>query len=139
MYFDFGSLMALILIVLIAFGAWFWSDSLLARERMTGTCARLCHELNLQFLDETVALARLRLSRSAAGWPEFRRLYHFEFSRSGADRWPGRAQLAGRRVESVQLESPEGVIILAGAQPLSAAQVHLQSPADPPREQTRSH
>lgn len=119
MYLSLSTLLGLLaLIVLAAFG-WFWNDSLQAREHMTETCARICGDMQLQFLDETVALARLRLTRTASGGLAWRRLYVFEFSESGSDRWKGRALLTGQRVESVQLDNPQGVTILGGAAPAS--------------------
>lgn len=117
MYLDFSSMLSILALISIAAGIWFWNDSLRARERMTATCARICGEMNLQFLDETVALAWLRLTRTATGWLAWRRMYVFEFSESGSDRRKGRALLIGRRVESVQLDNPQGVTILNGASP----------------------
>jgi|GEM_PF-1580788 len=114
MYLGGSTGFALFLLVLCAGGAWFWNDSLRARERMLGTCARLCRELKVQFLDESVSLTALRLGRGGSGWPEFTRVYHFEFSGTGQDRWQGRATLAGRRVVSVQFDHPDGVTILGG-------------------------
>lgn len=111
MYIDSSTWLALTLLALIAVGVWFWFDSLRAREQMLATCTRLCRDLKLQFLDETVTLSRLRLGRSEAGWPEFTRLYQFEFSGTGQDRWQGRATLAGQRVLSLQFDNPEGVTI----------------------------
>lgn len=120
MYIDISTLLAVLMLLLLAGGLWFWSDNLASRERMTEACARICLEMQLQFLDETVALARLRLMRTNSGWLQFKRLYVFEFSKSGSDRWKGRALLTGRRVESVQLDNPQGVTILTGAAPASA-------------------
>lgn len=115
MYFSLSTVIGLAALAAIAAGAWFWYDSLRARETMTKTCARICANMNLQFLDETVALARLRPARAANGRLAWRRLYVFEFSESGSDRWKGRALLNGRRVESVQLDNPQGVTILGAA------------------------
>ncbi|MGH8307361.1 MAG: DUF3301 domain-containing protein [Gammaproteobacteria bacterium] len=120
MYLSLSTLFGILALVLIAAFAWFWNDSLQARERMTGACARICEDMHLQFLDETVALARLRLTRAANGGLAWRRLYVFEFSESGSDRWKGRALLTGRRVDSVQLDNPQGVTILGGTAPASA-------------------
>ncbi len=117
MYLNLSTLLAILGLILIAAVAWFWNDSLQARERMTATCTRICNNMHLQFLDETVALARLRLTRTASGWLAWKRLYVFEFSESGTDRWKGRALLAGRRVESVQLDNPQGATILDGVAP----------------------
>lgn len=125
MYVDPGTWFALMLLAALAAGAWFWYDSLRAREQMLTACARLCRDLKLQFLDESVILARLSLGRSAAGWPEFSRLYQFEFSGTGQDRWQGRATLAGQRVISVQFDNPEGVTILGAGSPVSADVLRL--------------
>lgn len=115
MYFSLSTVLGLAALAAIAAGVWFWYDSLRAREAMTRTCARICTNMQLQFLDETVALAKLRPARAANGRLAWRRLYVFEFSESGADRWKGRALLNGRRVESVQLDNPQGVTILGAA------------------------
>ncbi len=124
MYLNLSTLAAILGLILIAAGAWFWNDSLQARARMTATCTRICNDMRLQFLDETVALARLRLTRTANGWLAWKRLYVFEFSESGTDRWKGRALLTGHRVESVQLDNPQGVTILSGA---ASASAHIAS------------
>src|SRR5215469_4725388 len=94
-FLDSATFTALGLLALVVAGAWFWSDSLRARERMLETCTRLCRDLKLQFLDETVTLASLRLRHSETGRPELIRAYQFEFSGTGQDRWQGRATLAG--------------------------------------------
>lgn len=120
MYLDVSTLLGLLVLAALAALGWFWSDSLRARESMTAACTRICQDMHLQFLDETVALARLRLARAPGGNLTWRRLYVFEFSESGADRWKGRAQLIGRRVESVQLDNPQGITILGGVRPASS-------------------
>ena len=125
MYLDVSTLLGLLALILIAAIAWFWSDSLRARESMTATCTRICQDMHLQFLDETVALTRLRVTRAPSGNLAWRRWYVFEFSESGADRWKGRALLIGRRVESVQLENPQGVTILGGATSASSALITM--------------
>lgn len=136
MYLDVSTLLGLLVLIALAAIGWFWSDSLRARESMTAACTRICRDMHLQFLDETVALARLRLARAPSGNLTWRRLYVFEFSESGADRWKGRAQLIGRRVESVQLDNPQGVTILDGAHPASSALV-VKGSDDPGGEHHR--
>ena len=52
MYLDqSGTFGAILLLILAAAGFIFWNDSLRARERMLSTCARLCRDLKVQFLD----------------------------------------------------------------------------------------
>lgn len=130
-----GTAFAIVLLLAAAAGFIFWNDSLKARERMLDTCARMCRELKLQFLDETVSLSRLGFSRGGKGWPQFVRVYSFEFSESGQDRWQGRATLAGRRVLSVQLEHPQGVTILGGGAPVSPEHLRLVHSAPASDEQ----
>lgn len=136
MYLDGGTLTALILLILVVGGFWFWSDSLRARERMLETCARLCRDLHLQFLDETVTLASIRPGRSEAGWPQLIRRYQFEFSGTGQDRWQGRATLAGQRVLSVQFDHPQGVTIEGAGAAVSPEVVRLTQGTS--RDQDRS-
>lgn len=138
MYIDGGTWIALALLALATAGAWFWNDSLRARERMLDTCARLCRELRVQFLDESVALTQLKLGRNGRGWPEFTRVYAFEFSGTGQDRWQGRATLAGRRVVSIQFDHPEGVTILGGGAAVTPDVLRLTRPA-PTGEEPRLH
>ena len=130
MYLDAGGTgFAILLLLLTVAGFLFWNESLRARDRMLQTCARLCRELKLQFLDETVVLTRIRLARSTRGWLEFIRIYSFEFSGTGQDRWTGRATLAGRRVLSVQLDHPQGVTILGAGSPVSSDLLRLTQSA----------
>lgn len=132
MYLDQGGTAGAILLLLIAAAGFiFWNSSLRARERMLQTCARLCRDLKVQFLDESVVLSSLRLGRGADGWPHFIRVYSFEFSGTGQDRWQGRATLAGRDVLSVQLDNPEGVTILGGGRPVTSEVLRLTRSASP--------
>ena len=51
--------------ILIGAGtAWFWHDSLGVREQANKAAMQACEELRLQFLDGTVAFARMRLKCS---------------------------------------------------------------------------
>ncbi len=136
MYLDSGTLTALGLLIAVVGGIWFWSDSLRARECMLVTCTRLCRDLKLQFLDETVTLASLKLGRSEAGWPQLVRGYQFEFSGTGQDRWQGRATLVGQRVLSVQFDHPQGVTILGAGDAVSPEVVRLTQAAPPDRDRT---
>jgi Protein of unknown function (DUF3301) len=112
MYIDLGTLTAILLLLALLATAWFWNDSLRARDRVITTCFRLCNEVGVQFLDETVSLSRLRIQRGVTGSLEFARRYAFEYSDSGADRWKGYALLSGLRIDSVQLHGPDGITIL---------------------------
>lgn len=90
---------------------WFWHDSLRAREQVLSACARACRNADVQLLDQTVALARLRLVREHGRLVPARD-YAFEFTVDGSERWQGRVRLVGRRIDQLQMDTPTGVTIL---------------------------
>lgn len=97
-----------LLLALLAAAVWAWVDALRAREAALRACRRTCERLELQLLDETVALRQLRLRRDADGRLRLRRRYSFEYSEHGNERRQGEAVLLGRRVESVRGDWIEG-------------------------------
>jgi hypothetical protein len=101
----------LILLTLTAALVWFWTDSMRTREVALRRCAELCRQMDVQLLDQTVRLARLRLGRNDKGRLQLRRFYVYEFSTDGIDRWYGVAILLGQRLEYLRMEHPEGPII----------------------------
>jgi hypothetical protein len=93
-----------LILVLLALG-WLWLDSLRARELATGVAAEMCRRRGLQFLDETVALARLGLRRTPAGL-RIRRLYRFDYSEGGMGRHTGHVLMVGAAVAEFSLGLP---------------------------------
>lgn len=96
----------------IAVLVWFWVNSLRAREQAVQQCAAACQQMNVQFLDQTVALCHLGLGKAGRGRIQIRRGYSFEFSTDGVNRHKGHTELLGSRVEYVQLDHPDGSTIL---------------------------
>ncbi len=90
---------------------WYWQDSLRSREFALKRCRRLCDEHNVQLLDQSVHVARLRLGKTEGHNLFIRRFYGFEFSIGGADRYNGVAVVAGERMEYLSLLHPDGEII----------------------------
>ncbi|HEY0683941.1 MAG TPA: DUF3301 domain-containing protein [Steroidobacter sp.] len=90
----------LVLLVLAAGVAWFLQDSLAARERANIAAMEACQRLSLQFLDGTVAFARLSLAREH-GRRALRRTYVFDYTANSIERRQGFVIMLGRRVESV--------------------------------------
>ena len=91
-------------IALIAAGMFFWIDSLRARERALEAGRLACARYAVQFLDETVAFARLRLARNEEGGLRIARTYTFEFSDTGNNRRHGAIVMLGAQLQDVQLE-----------------------------------
>jgi hypothetical protein len=98
-----NSLCAILTLLLLG---WFWLDSLRAKELATGVCRAACKQRGLQFLDQTVALSRLRVRRTFDGL-RFRRVYRFDFSEEGAGRRSGHLVLLGLDLEEISFGLPE--------------------------------
>jgi hypothetical protein len=91
-------------IVFLVAGSFFWLDSLRARERALSAGRSACERYSLQFLDETVVFARLRLARNEDGELRIARTYTFEFSDTGNNRRRGAIVMLGGQLLDVQLE-----------------------------------
>src|SRR3954462_2253086 len=91
-------------ILLIVAAGFLWADSLKARERAISAGRAACERYQLQFLDDTVAFARLRLARDDEGQLKISRTYTFEFSDTGNNRRHGAIVMLGAEVEDMHLE-----------------------------------
>jgi hypothetical protein len=91
-------------IVLIAAGIFFWLDSLRARERALSAGRAACQRYELQFLDDTVSVSRVRLGRDDEGQLRIARTYTFEFSDTGNNRRHGAIVMLGGELQDLQLE-----------------------------------
>jgi len=90
---------------------WYWQDSLRSREFALKKCRGLCEEHDVQLLDQSVHVARLRLGKTSRHNLFIRRFYAFEFSIGGVDRHYGVAVVSRDRVEYLSLLHPDGEII----------------------------
>ena len=93
-----------ITLVVIAAAALLWADSLRARERAVRAGRDACARYGLQFLDETVSFARMRLARDDEGHVKIARTYTFEFSDTGNNRRDGAIVMLGGELQDLQLE-----------------------------------
>ena len=93
--------------LLIAAGlvAWYWYAGMQAREIAAAAGQRACVAARVQFLDDSVALTRLRFVRDGAGQLVFQRDYRFEFSDTGDNRRPAMVRMRGARIEWVRLDN----------------------------------
>ena len=89
---------------LIVGGALLWADSLKARERAVRAGRSACERYQLQFLDDTVSFARMRLGRDEEGQLKISRTYTFEFSDTGNNRRHGAIVMLGGEVFDMHLE-----------------------------------
>ena len=84
--------------------AWWWYDSMRAREAALDVARAACERDGLQFLDETVECVNTRPARDEEGRLALRRSYQFEFSDTGNNRRAGSVVILGTTVESLYLE-----------------------------------
>jgi hypothetical protein len=106
-----GANVAEILAVALLVGlAWFWFDSLRARESAVSAARRACVADGVQLLDDTVALAALGMQRGDEGRPMLRRIYRFEFSDTGNNRLDGSVTLLGAGVQALYLAPHSGTL-----------------------------
>ena len=85
-------------------GILLWTDSLRARERAVRAGRSACERYDLQFLDDTVSFARMRLARNEEGELRIARTYTFEFSDTGNNRRQGAIVMLGGEVQDLHLE-----------------------------------
>ncbi len=119
--------LVLFLLVLIGLIGWAWSSQLKAKEQALKVSKNLCEAQHVQWLDDTVALSRLRVMR-VAGQLKVLRGYTFDYldealHHQGQRRTQGYIELLGQEVYSKRLslvnkkaESQANVIDLASFQ-----------------------
>lgn len=103
-------------LVLFVLAAWFWMDTMRAREAALDAGRRACAAENVQFLDWTVAVRKMGLARDEEGRLRIRRTYEFEYSDTGDNRLKGAVTLTGSQLVAVHIQPreapPAGVIRL---------------------------
>lgn len=94
------------LIGTFAFGGaiWYWWDSQRSREIARQAGKQACGEGGVQFLDDSVVRRKLGLRRDRGGRMQWHRVYGFEFSSDGEQRYSGSVVLLGRHVLKVEME-----------------------------------
>ena len=103
---------SLLFIILLAGLAWFWFDSIRAKETATRAASNACQSISAQLLDQTVALKRIRFSRNEQGRLQLERSFNFELSLDRQERSSGRVIILAKNISSVQLDTTDGTTIL---------------------------
>jgi hypothetical protein len=96
-------LLELAALAVLAAAGWFLWDSLKAREAANAAIRPACRAQGLLFLDDTVALDKLRPQRDSEGRLRIGRVYRFDYSDTGHNRRRGSVTLIGASVVSVDL------------------------------------
>jgi Protein of unknown function (DUF3301) len=110
--------------LLVLLAIYLWQSALRARERARQFAHTLCAQANLQLLDQTVSLQRLRMRRGDDGRLHLLRRYRFELSTNGSDRHHGSLDVMQDRLVAHSLpmlasdsfdtvQSPTGATVIA--------------------------
>jgi len=94
---------SIFLLMLLGIVAWLWLDTLQCQERAKMICKHKCRELNVQLLDDTIALVRVRLKRNSHGRLNLQRMYQFEFYEGNNIRQQGTIILLGIFLEMLEI------------------------------------
>lgn len=87
-----------------------WWKGMGSKEIARRAGARACHEAGVQFLDDSVALHKLRVRRGPGGATGLYRMYSFEFTCDGELRRYGYIHMFGNHLQKLELDPPiEGV------------------------------
>lgn len=95
----------LIALCLLGILIWLWQDTLRAREIAIRVAVNTCQQQQLQLLDSTVSLQRIRPTRCAGGHVCLQRTFVFEYTTDGEYRQRGFVVMDGPQVSTVGLES----------------------------------
>ena len=96
--------MSWLLIILLSFFLWLWWDGLGAKEIARQKGKLLCQQADVQFLDDTVVLRKLRLCRHRSGNIGIYRRFGFEFSSDGEQRYQGYIDMLGSIILTTHME-----------------------------------
>ena len=88
---------SIVVVLLVALG-WFWLTSLSVREAAVKAARAACDAESLLLLDDTVAIAGIKLARNDEGHVRLQRTYDFEYSDTGDNRRKGSVVLLGTTV-----------------------------------------
>ncbi len=103
---------SIFILLFLAVLAWFWMNSIRAKEIAMHASATACQQIQAQFLDQTASLKKIKLVRSHTGRLGFERMYSFDFSRDRQSRLKGLVVIKGHIVEKVLLDEESGTTIL---------------------------
>ncbi|MCW9012881.1 MAG: DUF3301 domain-containing protein [Gammaproteobacteria bacterium] len=93
------------IILFIAAVIWYWLDGMKAKEIARQTGKDACKEASVEFLDDTVAVSKVRLKRNTMGQMSLYREYQFEFTSDGEFRYHGEITMLGKRILNVNMDA----------------------------------
>lgn len=89
----------------LLFAAWLIWQNAGFRDRAIALAKQHCDHVDVQLLDDTICLTRLRAKRDQRGNLALSRRYEFEFTATGEQRYRGQLDLLGERLHRIELEA----------------------------------
>ena len=83
----------------------YWASAKATQEHAHQAVKFRCQQLQLQMLDDYVALQNISIKRDIQGRMQILRAYGFEFSSTGNERYHGQIILSGRQIQSLQFDA----------------------------------
>lgn len=74
------------------------------RDRAIALAKQHCQQVDVQLLDDTISMTKLRFKRDQRGNFALSRMYEFEFTATGEQRYRGQIELFGKRIHSIEMQ-----------------------------------
>lgn len=91
----------LFVLFLFALAGLYWYSAAGMKQLALSAARDYCKKMDLQLLDESVALRALWFKRSPDGQLRVWRSYNFDFTSTGDDRYQGRIILLGKQITHI--------------------------------------
>ena len=98
----------LIWMLLLAGAVLLWQSARTAAEAALRSARKVCEQNNVQLLDQSVAFARFEVRAGI-----IRRVFSFDYSPNGRERFRGLLWLRGRRAETVAFDASAGGVLIS--------------------------
>jgi hypothetical protein len=92
------------ILLVLSLIAWYWSYSQKLKRLALDASIRCCQQANVQFLDDSVVMHQIKLSKNARNQRFFLREYRFEFTSTGEQRYSGRVFFQDEHLTHSELE-----------------------------------
>ncbi|NOX76392.1 MAG: DUF3301 domain-containing protein [Gammaproteobacteria bacterium] len=95
----------LLLLGVLGGALWYWGNTIRCKEIARRAGLDACQRASVQFLDDTVEKKKIWLRRNNHGRMQLCRLYFFEFTSDGAQRYAGRIVMLGHKTHEVEMDA----------------------------------
>lgn len=91
-------------VLFIALLGWVWWIERGIMQWAYGYAKKYCHENDIQLLDDNIRLSSMKLKKNSANKWKIARCFKFEFTSTGEQRYEGKIETLGSRINNIQLD-----------------------------------